>query len=291
MRRPSAAARRSTVDARTRGAGQGQELDEQAADRARGPTTSAVSPGATRARSTARRQQASGSVNEAVSSVIAAGRRKVACSTLGAGTRTSSAKPPGSRLTRLKCAAHRVAAAPAVVAAAARHVMRRDHAIAGREAPHAGADLHDLAHHLVAEHGRLGRGRVDLQDVGAAEPAAAHAQQELAGARRGRRADSRSSMPPATQTAACHEVVRRAREPAADRDREAARRRTGSPAGEDVEAPRLDGPQQREVGAAHDLGGEEAARVGRGERGPARARSTRGRAPPRRSMSWTNPGV
>jgi len=50
---------------------------------------------------TARRQQASGSVNEAASSLIASGSAKVALSTLGAGTRHSSAKPPGSRLLSL----------------------------------------------------------------------------------------------------------------------------------------------------------------------------------------------
>jgi len=61
-----------------------------------------------------------------------------------------------------------------------------DQTIAGREAPHSGAELHHLPHDLVAENGRLGRGRVDLQDIGAAEPAAAHSQQELAGAGRGR---------------------------------------------------------------------------------------------------------
>ena len=151
------------------------------------PTTSAVSPAATRLRFTARRQQASGSVKDAVSSLISAGRRKAACSTLGAGTRTSSAKPPGSRLTRLKWRAHGRAAAPAVVAVKARHVMGDHEPVAGREAPHPRPDLHDLPHHLVAEDGRPGRGRVDLEDVGAAEPAAAHAQQELARARGGHR--------------------------------------------------------------------------------------------------------
>src|SRR5438132_14214526 len=53
-------------------------------------------------RLTARRQHASGSTNDAVSSLMPGGRAKVACSTLGAGTRQSSAKPPGSRLMRLK---------------------------------------------------------------------------------------------------------------------------------------------------------------------------------------------
>ena len=65
------------------------------------PTTTAVSPGCTRARSTARRQHASGSTNDASSSVRCSGTRKVADRTLAAGTRTNSAKPPGSRFDSL----------------------------------------------------------------------------------------------------------------------------------------------------------------------------------------------
>src|SRR5204863_331720 len=61
------------------------------------PTTTAVSPGSTRARRTARRQQPSGSTNDAASSPTWGGTRNVACSTFGAGTRTYSANPPGSR--------------------------------------------------------------------------------------------------------------------------------------------------------------------------------------------------
>src|SRR5260370_22852732 len=57
-------------------------------------------------------------------------------------------------------------------------------------------------------------------------------------------------------------------EPAAEGDGDAARGRQRHAAAEDVEAARLDGAEQREVGAAHDLGREEPTGVGRRQRGP-----------------------
>ena len=62
------------------------------------PTTSVVSPRSTRTRRTARRQHASGSTKDAASSGTWRGIRNIAWRTLGAGTRTYSANPPGSRL-------------------------------------------------------------------------------------------------------------------------------------------------------------------------------------------------
>ena len=66
------------------------------------PTTATVSPGPMPDRRTARTQQARGSVNAATASGIPAGTRKVACRTFSRGTRTYSAKPPGSRFDALK---------------------------------------------------------------------------------------------------------------------------------------------------------------------------------------------
>ena len=80
-------------------------------------------------------------------------------------------------------AAHRLAAAPAIVAGAARHVVRGHDAVADAEAAHAVARLDHVADDLVAEHGGNARARIgELGDVRAAEPAAAQAQQQLAGA-------------------------------------------------------------------------------------------------------------
>src|SRR5262245_1222076 len=153
------------------------------------PTTTAVSPGCTRARRTARRQQASGSTNDAASSLTCAGTRKVAWRTLGAGTRTYSANPPGSRLDALN-AAH-IDSLPRRQwwqsphgtwwAATTRHGLCRDNPIARRIRRHAAADRRHLADDLVAEDRRDASRRVDdLRDVRAAEPAALETQQELA---------------------------------------------------------------------------------------------------------------
>ena len=85
----------------------------------------------------------------------------------------------------LEVPAHRRAAATAVVAGKARDVVGHDQPVAGREAPDARAHLDHVAHDLVPQHRRGGRGRGDLEEVGAAEPAAAHPQEELARAGRG----------------------------------------------------------------------------------------------------------
>ena len=66
--------------------------------------------------------------------------------------------------------------------------MRRDHAVADRVARHAGAERGHLAHDFVTEdRGHAGRGVDDLRDVGAAEPAALQAHEDLAGTDRGYR--------------------------------------------------------------------------------------------------------
>src|SRR5439155_3459545 len=89
------------------------------------------------------------------------------------------------QMTLLEGAAHRLAAAPAVVALAARDVVGRDHAVADAESMHAGARLDDVTDQLVTEDRRgLGLWSHDLCDVGAAQAAAAQAQQQLAGADR-----------------------------------------------------------------------------------------------------------
>jgi hypothetical protein len=66
------------------------------------PATTKVSPVPTPVRRIARTQQPSGSVNEATASDIPSGTRKVTWRTFSAGTRTYSAKPPGSRFDALK---------------------------------------------------------------------------------------------------------------------------------------------------------------------------------------------
>ena len=69
------------------------------------------------------------------------------------------------------------------MALTARHVVGDHDTIAHIEAGPARPGLDDVADHLVAEDRRAARrGRRDLRDIGAAQPAAAHPQQQLAGA-------------------------------------------------------------------------------------------------------------
>src|SRR5437773_1822013 len=79
-------------------------------------------------------------------------------------------------------------AAPAEVTAAARNGVRRHHPVAEGVARHAGAEGRHLAHDLVTQdRGPAGRRVDDLRDVGAAEPAALQAQEDLARTDRGYR--------------------------------------------------------------------------------------------------------
>jgi hypothetical protein len=63
------------------------------------------------------------------------------------------------------------------VAREARHVVGDHQPVARREAMDPGAHRDDVIDHLVAQHHGRGRGRGDLQDVRAAEAAAAQAQE------------------------------------------------------------------------------------------------------------------
>ena len=84
--------------------------------------------------------------------------------------------------------AHGLAAAPAVVAGAAGHVVGGDDAVADRTLGDARAERRHLAHHLVAEHDGYPRARVpDLGEVRAAEAAAHEAQEHVALTERGAR--------------------------------------------------------------------------------------------------------
>ncbi len=62
------------------------------------PSTATLSPGRTPVRRWPRTTQASGSTNEPSSKLTWSGRWNVPRSTLIAGSRTNSAKPPGSKL-------------------------------------------------------------------------------------------------------------------------------------------------------------------------------------------------
>ena len=105
---------------------------------------------------------------------------------IGGGHPAELREAAGVEIDALEGAAHGRAAAPAVVAAEAGHVMGHDHALADAESRDGGAHRDHLAHHLVAEDG--GRPRVgaqDLQDVRAAEATAAHPHEQLARPRDG----------------------------------------------------------------------------------------------------------
>ena len=104
-------------------------------------------------------------------------------------------------------------------------------AIADREAGHAGARLDHVAHDLVAEHGGPARlRRDDLGDVGAAQAAAAHAQEQLAGAHGRSRPVAGRDASAAVEDRGLHAgaPLRRSRAPAQQRSAMATLRRAGT---------------------------------------------------------------
>ena len=82
----------------------------------------------------------------------------------------------------LEVTAHGMVAMAAIMATPAGHMMGHHDALAGPESSNPASDFHDFTHQFMPEdHWCLRQGAADLKDVGAADAAGPHLQEDLSG--------------------------------------------------------------------------------------------------------------